>query len=298
MISFSFCRLRYAIVVLFTLAITACSGDGANQSALLSLVAERDSLRDENSAQRHRLTEINNMISTINAVLDSISVQEKMLFIDPVTETPVSRHDVLRNLERYENVVRHQQNIIDQLRSGIGQSDTTHSLSGMLNVLQMQLKAKDQQIAQLKSELAKKDVNINALRKQVATQLTQIEEQSQTITQLHRTTTVQKEALVRQDDYLNSAYVIVGSKKDLERKGIIKKKRLVPESALDPSKFAKVDIRKYREVTFSAKKPKILTDMPRQSYSLTTDGNGNFTLKITSPDDFWKISNYLIIQTN
>ncbi len=92
--------------------------------------------------------------------------------------------------------------------------------------------------------------------------------------------------------------MILGSKKDLERRGVIKKKRMVPESALDKTKFAKVDIRKWREITFEAKKPRVLTSMPSQSYTLSTNGNGSFTLRINNPGEFWSVSNFLVIQTD
>lgn len=92
--------------------------------------------------------------------------------------------------------------------------------------------------------------------------------------------------------------MVIASKKELEKRGIIKKGRLIAQNALDRSKFAKVDIRKLREISFSARKPKLLTTMPESSYELTTDGNQNYTMKITNPTAFWSISNYLVIQTN
>lgn len=288
---------RLATWILFNLLLWGCANDNTG-AALLTLVSERDSLRTANEQKQERIDLINSMISTINASLDSIAELERWIFIDPVSEIQVSRENALKNLSRYEQVLRHQQETISRLRNNMGDSSAVGNMDGMLQVLQRQLQAKDEQIAALKSELARKNVDISRLRKQVESQITQIDEQSRTITRLDKTTKAQGEALVRQDEYLNSAYVIVGSKKDLERKGIIRKKRLIPESALNPEKFAKVDIRKYREVTFSAKKPKILTDMPQHTYSMTTDGNGNFTLRITSPEEFWKISTYLVIQTD
>ena len=67
--------------------------------------------------------------------------------------------------------------------------------------------------------------------------------------------------------------------------------------ALDRSKFRQVDIRKFTEITFDAKKPKVLTSAPQSTYTLTTDGKGKFILHITNPAEFWSISNFLVIQT-
>lgn len=290
--------LTNGALLAFALAgIASCGGSDSTQ-AVISLVAERDSLRHENEASRKKLELVTDMIETINLALDSISEQENLLFIYPRSEGTVTRDDALKNLARYERVLKHQQEKIAQLQSESRINEGVQDMSGMIAMLQQQLNVKNKQIQQLKEELNKKDVDINKLRIQVANQKTQIDEQTQTIANLGNVNKAQGEALVRQDEIINTGYVIVGTKKDLERRGFIKKNRLIPESALDKSKFAKVDMRKYKEVTFMAKRPKILTDMPQSSYSLTTDGGGNFTLHIKNPADFWRISSYLIIQTD
>lgn len=287
-----------AILSVILLPVFTGCNNSESSNAILTLVAERDSLRSANEMQRQRLDKINSMITTINSAMDSISAEEGQLFANVESELPMSKNDAIKSLERYEQVLKNQKQKINDIQLNVNNFDVGTDMTGMLALMQQQLDLKDRQITQLKSELAKKDVDISRLRKQVQSQRTQIENQTQTIVHLDNTTKMQNEALVRQDEFINSAYVIVGSKKDLERKGIIKHKRLIPESALDKSKFARIDIRKYREVTFTAKKPKILTDMPSRSYTLTTDGNGNFTLKINNPAEFWEISNYLVIQTN
>lgn len=70
-------------VLLILLLLAACNTGNNSSDALLTLVHERDSLMAESSLQRERLDKINSMVSTINSVLDSIAIQENMLFIDP-----------------------------------------------------------------------------------------------------------------------------------------------------------------------------------------------------------------------
>lgn len=279
------------------LCLGSCSG-GDSSKAILQLVAERDSLKAESELQMKKLDVINEMIATINSALDSISAEENMLFISTSSELPMSRNDALRDLERYERVLQHQRQRIEALDRNMKDGGDSTGMHGMMEVMKQQLAAKDLQIAKLKEELSKKNVDIARLRRQVESQRSQIQEQTETIEQLDRTTKVQEKALVYQDEVINSCYVILGSKKDLERRGIIKKKQMVPESALDKSKFAKVDIRKWREITFEAKKPRILTSMPSGSYTLSTNGNGTFTLRIRNAGEFWSVSNFLVIQTD
>ena len=286
-------RILPAVVGILLSLLAACGG-GESSEGVLRLVSERDSLKAENDIQTKKLEVITEMISTINSVLDSISAGEQMIFVNPNSEIPVSRNDALRNLERYEKVLQQQQRRI----ASLGEKNGNPEMNGMIEIMQQQLAAKDAQIARLREELSKKDVDIARLQRQVASQRSQIDEQTQAIAQLDQTNKAQERALVYQDEIINSCYVILGSKKDLERRGVIKKKRMVPESALDKTKFAKVDIRKWREITFEAKKPRVLTSMPSQSYTLSTNGNGSFTLRINNPGEFWSVSNFLVIQTD
>ena len=296
-IGLAFSNIVGIVLTAGLLCLGSCSG-GDSSKAILQLVAERDSLKAESELQMKKLDVINEMIATINSALDSISAEENMLFISTSSELPMSRNDALRDLERYERVLQHQRQRIEALDRNMKDGGDSTGMHGMMEIMKQQLAAKDLQIAKLKEELSKKNVDIARLRRQVESQRTQIQEQTETIEQLDRTTKVQEKALVYQDEVINSCYVILGSKKDLERRRIIKKKQMVPESALDKSKFAKVDIRKWREITFEAKKPRILTSMPSGSYTLSTNGNGTFTLRIRNAGEFWSVSNFLVIQTD
>lgn len=271
-----------------------CRGDGK----VLDLVEERDSLKAAYDAQRQRLSAIDGMLSTINRALDSVAIEERLLFVNKSKETPVSRTDVLQNLERYEQVLRHQQNKIRQLEGLLSNGKGDAGLQDLIEHMKGQLAGKDAQINRLRAELSKKDVNISQLRRQVESQRTQLARQDEQIAELDRRSKAQTTALVRQDEVINQCYVLIGSKSDLKRKGVVRKNRLLSDAALDKSKFAKVDIRKFREISFTAKRPRILTDIPPSAYTLTTNGDRNFTLRVTNATAFWSISNFLVIQTN
>lgn len=283
------------LLVTFGLCITSC---GKSASEIAEIVSERDSLRNETKRQSHRLENLDRMMDIVNSGLDSIATQEGILFNGGTSESLNSKEDILKNVERLQSLVSNQKERINQLEAQLkkeakddfdGNRDT--NLENLISHLKAQLAEKDRQIANLKNQLAEKDVNIANLQSQIGMH-------TRTIQELDRRNTAQAEALKRQDAELNHCYMIIGSKKDLERKGIVKKGKLVANAALDRSKFVKVDIRQFTQCTFTAKKVKILTSMPASSYSLTTDGNHNFILSISDPTAFWSISNYLVIETN
>ena len=271
---------------------------GNSNKEILRLVEERDSLRQAQKVQEGKLDNYSKTIETLNATLDSIAYQENMLFISN-GEIPVTKEDVRHNLMRFEALLKKQTEKIKLLEKQLAESNdsNTHSLS-LIAHLKEQINEKNLRIAQLMGELEKKNMSIACLQELVESQKTTINTQSATISELNQRTQRQSEALARQDAILNNGYVLIGSKDDLKRKGILKKGKIVADASLDRNKFAKIDIRKWREINFTAKRPRILTNMPSSSYEITTTGNRNFTLTVKNPSDFWRISSYLIIQTD
>lgn len=274
-------------------------GCGNSNHDAFSIKEERDSLKAINESQLEQLDIYEEAISLLNFTVDSIAREEKMIFVNAGNvEGPVTKEIVKQNLDRFESLINLQKNRINLLESKIQQrNDSTDKIFSLLALLQSQVKEKDSQISQLKREIEKKNVDISQLQKQIESQKFTIDTQTVKIDELNKRTQKQNEALARQDAILNNGYVLLGTKADLQRKGVLKKGKLVSESMLDRSKFMQVDLRNWKEVTFLAKKPRILSNMPSSSYELTTDGNGNFTLTIINPADFWKITSYLIIQT-
>ncbi len=282
------------------IALVFLSGCGNSNSEIGRLIAERDSLRNETASQTERLNNYEQTVSLLNNALDSIAYEEKMIFVNVENlEMPVTKDIVKQNLERFENILSHQKNHIRQLEAKLqAANDSTNRALGLISHLKEQISAKDVQIAQLKKEIEKKNVDIARLQEQVESQQFTINSQSVTIDELNKRNHKQNEALAKQDAILNNGYVLIGTKSDLQRKGVLKKGHLVADAIMDRSKFWQIDMRTWKEVTFTAKKPRILTNMPVSSYEITTSGDKNFTLHIINPSDFWKISSYLVIQTD
>lgn len=260
------------------------------------MVSERDSLQNVADAQSRRLDKIANVLGTLDSALDSIQKEEGLLFLNPEGEV-ATRKDALDNLTRFESVVRRQQRRINELEKWIEQRNQdddprAHALEAQSLIANMknQLAQKDKQIAELRDELEKKNVDISRLRAKVA-------EQQLAIETLDKTNKKYTDALKRSDKMMNTGYVIIGSSKELEAQGIIKKGKLRTSEALNKAKFKQVDIRKFTEISFSAKKPRIITHAPASTYDLVTDGTGTFTLHINDVSEFWSISNYLVILT-
>lgn len=282
-------------IIILGLLYTSCTSN-SQDTTISKLLVERDSLIEQNREQGERLNSINRLMTTINSAVDSIALAEGMLFISSGNENEISRQSALADLEKYEMLIKRQQQKIRDMRLRLG--DQNKEADGIVEIMRQQIKAKDEMIATLKKQLAQKDLDIAALRRTVASQNQNIQDQQRLINELNIANDKHNKALATQDKIINQAMVLIKTKKELQQMGILKKGKLQTDATLNNSSFQKIDIRKVREISFPAKKPKILTPIPHSSYRLMTSGDHNYTLEVTDPTKFWSVSNYLIIQTD
>ncbi len=288
-------HLTKTIIGLLIISGSIISGCGHSTDEVARIIAERDSLRFVSEKQQRRMNNLNDVLNIVNNGLDSIARSEDMIFVSPKNEGAPNRDDALRNIANLSKLVENQKQKITELEKKIQDSEELNeqddNLQRTINRFRAQLAEKEREIASLKQQIEQNKIDISQLRDQVGSQ-------ARTIAELDRRNAKQTEALKRQDAMLNQCYVRIGDKKTLEQLGIVRKGKLVAQAALDRSKFSKVDIRSFTEVEFDAKRPRILTPIPPSAYEMISNGKNHYLLKITNPTEFWKISNYLVIQTN
>jgi hypothetical protein len=153
-------------------------------------------------------------------------------------------------------------------------------------------------VDELKRSLEEKEAMLVELEQKVL--------QLQKTTEELKTTVAAKEAeIVDTQQKLATAYVVVGTKKELEKAGLIEKKGSIlglggswkQTGRFDEALFRKIDVRTDMEVTFPAPpdKVRILTQHPKESFELTVQPPNWTKLKILDATAFWKGSRYLIV---
>ena len=141
-------------------------------------------------------------------------------------------------------------------------------------------------ISELKVELTKKNANIAQLESRVYA--------------LSEKTQEQETIMTVQSDMMTEGDVRLGTKKELQRDGILTRaglfKKKLDVSNFNPELFTKIDIRTFLELKIEGKKPEIITQMPASSYQMDENEDGTYTLRILDPTSLWSVSNYLVIQ--
>ena len=283
------------IALFIMLSVFSCKNEKVDMS---SYMQERDSIMQENKAKTQQLDELNGVLATIATGLDSIAVQENILFTNKGRDgVMLNRQQIAANLKGMADILARQRAKIKILQDSLANKKSSQGVERLQKVvefLNQQLAEKDQVIQSLRADLNNSKKDITQLRASLSDMRTKANNAEQK-------TKVLTKALSKQDEVINECYVKIGTKKQLSAAGLLKggflQKTKVNYEDVDKSKFNAVDIRKFREITLKSSNPKILTPQPsNRSFQFEESGDGNCTLVITNPTLFWSVSNFLIIQ--
>lgn len=170
-------------------------------------------------------------------------------------------------------------------------------------------------ISNLKAQIAEQQTEIATLTNQLASANIKIEELSAQVTSLDATNDslniglnaereqkqAAEEAAIAAANELNTVYYAIGTSKELKAKKILEsgflRKTKVMKGDFDMSYFTTADRRNITQIPTHSKKAKVMTSQPKDSYAIV-DENGQKVIKITNPDKFWQLSNFLVIEVD
>lgn len=280
----------------------ACGITSCNNGKTDKMQATIDSLATSDSLHQEDIKQMADFVNVMSVGLDSISAQEGLIKQLGNREGKMDKAQMRTQLQGLAELLRKQRARINELEAQVAGNNSAYGqrIKKLISFYKAQLDEKDAQIADLQQQLDDKNANIAQLNESVNnltttnTQLKNtVETQSQAIDQ-------QKTTIAQQDESIHTAFVAIGSSKDLKARGIIKggflAKKKVDVSSLKPGSFSKVDIRNYNDIRISSDNPKIMTQMPSDSYSIENNGNGTSVLHIKDVQTFWSVSKYLVIK--
>ena len=281
--------LSVAAFALAAMTLGSCN-NGAEQAA-----KELDSLRNVVAEQQNQLQADEEFTDMINFSMDSVVAAEGILMKNAEGGVP-NRQRLKQNVEAYKTILQKYRDKVTKLQASLRNQKSAHAkqMQEMLEKMQAQLDEKDKEIEDLKKQIEDKNVSIAELN-------TQVTNLGNNVRELTDQNTAQAKTIVDQTDKMNEAYFIIATSKELKAKGLMvggglfSKKKLDLSSG-DLSKLTKIDMRAKKTFSIPSAKPKILTQAPAGSYTLTKTGDKSSTLTITDVAKFWSMSNVLVIQ--
>jgi len=263
------------------------------------LQAENDSLKQITSQGQNDISELMGIINEVNANFDRIKEAEKYLTVQSQTSgelTASTKEQISNNFQMINEILQKNKKDIEtlnqRLKSAGGQAS---QLKQTVERLNNELQQRSTTIVELRDALATRDAQIQSLTGTVDKLSTDVQDLS--------TKNVEKDRIIKeQDDALNTGYYIFGTAKELKEAkvvsgGFLSSNKVLSES-IDKSIFIKIDIRRVQEIPVYAKKVKILSDQPKDSYIITQDANGQAIVKITDYKRFWSLGQFLIMEVD
>lgn len=271
----------------------SCGSGEKKQTALA------DSLSNVNMSMKNELTDKENLLADKEAAmtefvhsfneiqqnLNEIKAKEKII--------SVSSDDKEFKKSNKDQIINDIQLIYDLLDKN---KQKVASLSKKLKNSNLKIEEIELAVTNLTNQLADKETEITGLKSKLETlnvdfanlKIRYAEEQQESNSKTEK---------------LNTAYYVVGSKKDLTKKGLITKKggfigigKVAESSAVvDGNYFTKIDITQTTEIPIHGDKVKLVSVHPADSYKLVEGSASIDKIMILNPAKFWSTSKYLII---
>ncbi len=283
------------LTTLIVVLSTSCVESSKKYKALL---AERDSIQMNMQVVQESYNQSIDLLSAVDSGFAAISETENSLKIEMngiEGNSTARKQEMAARFEQLKTVLAENKSKVAKLQALLAASGNKNAkLAETIKRLEAELAEKTASLTELQSLLEKKDIQISELNTTVTNLSTDVKN-------LNEETLKQKNTLKEQEVALNTVYYAVASSKSLKDAGIVASNGLFqPKSVLasnfNKSVFTSVDRRELSSIPTAAKKVKIISNHPKDSYSLDVNAEKMVTINIKNVDKFWSVSKYLVVQ--
>lgn len=286
-------KKSFIFVGIGALMLASCSGnsqklaeDSARIAELSAEYAEANSFNDS----------LMLLMGDIYTGLDSINMQEGLLYSMGSGENVDRRAEIRQNLSSIKARLAANRALLDKMEAQLKASGNQNSvLSKTITQLKDRIAKQDEKIAQLESDLSAARGEIEELTGKVAETEAQVKAEAAAKEAAQAEKTAAENAA-------NTVYYAIGTNKELKKNGLLEKKFLgqtkVLKGEFNESYFTRADKRSLSIIPTGAKKVKVWTNMPEDSYTVVENSDGTKAIKITDPKAFWSMTPFLVIQAD
>ncbi len=232
------------------------------------------------------------LMGDIYTGLDSIN----MLYNMNQGDNADRRAEIRRNLAAIKARLNANKQLLADMEAKVKNSGNQNSvLTKTIDELKAHIAQQDEKIAQLQNDLENANKQIGELNNTVAQKEEEVKAETAAKEQ------AQQEAVAAENE-ANKVFYAIGTNKELKKNGLLEKKFLgatkVMKGNYNAAYFTTADKRNITTIPTTAKKVKVWSNMPADSYQIVSNADGIKSIKITNPAKFWSLTPYLIIQVD
>ncbi len=283
--------------LLFVLSVLVLVSCGQHKKEIARMQAKQDSISQLGVQKDNSILQFIGAMNEIQMNLDSIKAIEKIVSVQtaPGTELKAeAKNRIIEDIAQINNLLQKNKELVKSLQGKLRASNMKIAeLEKMISLMEKQLTEKDGEIARLNKELENLHIDVANLNQKIVTITS---ENEKAISEKNKTIEEQTVAM-------NTAFYAFGTKKELAEKNVIEKeggvlgvgKTLKMKKDFNRDYFMKIDIREFNQLPLNAKKARLVTYHPADSYHWTGGDKKVESLVIDKPEEFWKASKYLLI---
>jgi chromosome segregation ATPase len=275
----------FVIIILTNLLVSNCSkGSDDSENSI------KDSIENVTGNLNGKLNEkdaaIQELVSSFNEIQENLNaIKEKEKIISKVTsdgDVKSKEDQIKEDIQSIYDLMAKNKDRIGSLSKKLKNSKLKiEGLEKMIENMQATLNLKDSEIEELKTKIEGLNVELSSL----TTNYKAVENESNQKTEI-----------------INTAFYAIGTAKELKENNVITKeggiiglgKTTKLSSDFNKEYFTKINIEKTTSINLGAKKIKMLTTHPSNSYKLVGEKPIE-KLEITNTKEFWSASKYLVI---
>ena len=275
----------FVIIILTNFLVSNCrKGSDDSENSI------KDSIENVSSNLNGKLNEkdaaIQELVSSFNEIQENLNtIKEKEKIISKVTsdgDVKSKEDQIKEDIQSIYDLMAKNKDRIGSLSKKLKNSKLQiDGLEKMIENMQATLNLKDSEIEELKTKIEGLNVELSNL----ATNYKSVENESNQKTEI-----------------INTAFYAIGTAKELKENNVITKeggiiglgKTTKLSSDFNKEYFTKINIEKTTSINLGAKKIKMLTTHPSNSYKLIGEKLIE-KLEITNTKEFWSASKYLVI---
>jgi len=176
------------------------------------------------------------------------------------------------------------------------------SFKNKIAQLNIMIAEQDNNIQQLRAEIEQRDYKIVEMDKTIVKLQDDIVSKDDSIKSKSQVIAEKSQAITEKENEMNKAWIVAGTYDQLVKKGVLTKeggflgisKNVAIRDDLNESGFTKLDMRNAVQFPLNTKKAKLISEHPDNSYRLVEENDKIAYLEIENPEEFWKLTKYVI----
>lgn len=294
-----FARISVLTVLPFTLV--AC----VSKKEFEQLKAENKTLGEEKQRSQRELgaagaatAEMQSTLDDVQKSLEDLRIKElkavrtSLAVAQEGKAAPGRREELKAEIEEIRNVVKANLAKLSALQKQKSMSD-------------QKVTTLERLIGEMRKSLEEKEATITALEEKTLVLAKEADELRGTVKEKEAVVKEKEAAITDRETQMSTAYVLIATQSALKKAGLVEKKGSVlglggnwqRTGQFDETLFKQIDTRKETEFAVGAApdKARVLSDHPKDSYTLAGTGPKASTLTVTDAARFWKGSKYLVV---